>query len=214
MKEEESGDRFGDDDCVVKKDDGDDEVVRKGDFDDDEDDTEGTNDGEIKDTVLELQDFPVVPDLVPAMTYQNLLYIYPQSVDLRNRGGNLRVRNIAMKVQVMSDDSDPHSPGLPIVYSHGSGEPLKPSYMTAVTYHSKNPSFSDEIKIELPPALTDKHHLLFTFYHITCKAPDKKGYNEIESVIAYAVCPLLEKGRFLPVDDYEVNDRKLCIFIT
>lgn len=38
-------------------------------------------------------------------------------------------------------------------------------------YVCRTPEFYDEIKIELPPKLTDKHHLLFSFYHISCKKP-------------------------------------------
>lgn len=40
---------------------------------------------------------------------------------------------------------------------------------TAVSYHQRCPSFYDEIKIKLPADLDDRHHLLFTFYHVSCR---------------------------------------------
>lgn len=36
---------------------------------------------------------------------------------------------------------------------------------------SRTPEFYEEVKIELPAKLTDKHHLLFTFYQISCQKP-------------------------------------------
>ncbi len=35
----------------------------------------------------------------------------------------------------------------------------------------RQPEFYEEIKIELPAKLTDKHHLLFSFYQISCQKP-------------------------------------------
>lgn len=40
---------------------------------------------------------------------------------------------------------------------------------TTVSYHQRCPSFYDEIKIKLPADLDDRHHLLFTFYHVSCR---------------------------------------------
>ena len=42
----------------------------------------------------------------------------------------------------------------------------------------RTPEFYDEIKVELPPKLTDKHHLLFSFYHISCKKPNPEEKQE------------------------------------
>jgi hypothetical protein len=35
----------------------------------------------------------------------------------------------------------------------------------------RQPEFYEEVKIELPAKLTDKHHLLFQFYQISCQKP-------------------------------------------
>ena len=34
----------------------------------------------------------------------------------------------------------------------------------------RTPDFYEEVKIKLPPNLDEKHHLLFTFYHISFKS--------------------------------------------
>jgi hypothetical protein len=49
------------------------------------------------------------------------------------------------------------------------------------------------VKIRLPSNLRDQHHLLFTFYHITCKGQLKDG-ERIETPVGYTWIPLLEKG--------------------
>ena len=68
--------------------------------------------------------------------------------------------------------------------------------------YRRAPDFYEEIKIKLPPNLTPEHHLLFTFYHISCstgKKPDEKG--PTETPIGYTVynkacenSPLLAAG--------------------
>ena len=42
----------------------------------------------------------------------------------------------------------------------------------------RNPEYYNEIKIELPAHLTTKHHILFTFYHISGikPRPHKPGF--------------------------------------
>ena len=35
----------------------------------------------------------------------------------------------------------------------------------------RQPDFYEEVKVELPAKLTDKHHLLFTFYQVSCQKP-------------------------------------------
>lgn len=66
---------------------------------------------------------------------------------------------------------------------------------TTVHYHNKNPHFVEEFKLILPPKLSDKHHLLFTFYHII--VAKKKKVEETEVVVGYAVVPLFRNGRIV-----------------
>lgn len=64
----------------------------------------------------------------------------------------------------------------------------------AVLHHNSVPSWYEEIKIHLPTRLHSKHHLLFSFYHISCDM-NKKKENGVESCVGYAWIPLLLKGR-------------------
>ena len=61
---------------------------------------------------------------------------------------------------------------------------------TAVTYHNKSPDYYEELKVRVPAHLTESHHLLFTFYHISCQT--KKGEpGPTETPVGYTVCKAL-----------------------
>ncbi len=50
----------------------------------------------------------------------------------------------------------------------------------------RSPDFYDEIKIHLPARLTAKHHLLFTFYHVSCQQKQNQT-GSVETLIGYSV---------------------------
>ncbi|WKX95563.1 hypothetical protein Q1695_012204 [Nippostrongylus brasiliensis] len=120
-------------------------------------------------------------------SYRNLLYVYPKMANLANRPGT--ARNISIKVELMNGQEQPMS----VIYSRGAGSDMVPIARTAVVYHNKVPHITDEIKLRIPVDLDDGHHLLFTFYHISCK-PNNKD-DEIEYPIGYSWLPLLRDGR-------------------
>lgn len=64
----------------------------------------------------------------------------------------------------------------------------------AVLHHNTIPTWYEEIKIKLPINLQPSHHLLFTFYHISCDI-SKKRDNGVENCVGYAWIPLLQKGK-------------------
>ena len=64
----------------------------------------------------------------------------------------------------------------------------------------RNPYFYEEVKQQLPARLSDDHHLLFTFYHISCQ---KKELTPTETPIGYTWLPLLRDGR-LTVGDFNL----------
>uniref|UniRef100_A0A8C1KIR3 Dedicator of cytokinesis 8 n=1 Tax=Cyprinus carpio TaxID=7962 RepID=A0A8C1KIR3_CYPCA len=97
--------------------------------------------------------------------YRNLLYVYPLRLNLTNRLTS--ARNITVKIQFMSGE-DP-SCAMPVIFGKSSGPEFLREVYTPVTYHNRSPDFYDEIKICLPARLTEKHHLLLTFYHISCQ---------------------------------------------
>lgn len=53
---------------------------------------------------------------------------------------------------------------------------------------NRSPDFYEEVKIKLPAKLTEKHHLLFTFYHISCQP--KQGAS-VETLLGYSVSCML-----------------------
>ncbi|XP_074836429.1 dedicator of cytokinesis protein 6 isoform X3 [Carettochelys insculpta] len=136
----------------------------------------------------ETLEFPAREVYAPHTTYRNLLYVYPQSLNFSSRQGS--VRNIAVKIQFMAGE-DP-SQALPVIFGKSScSEFVKEAY-TAVVYHNRCPQFYEEFKLQIPPALTDKHHLLFTFSHVSCQP---KPNTPLETPVGYTWVPLLQHGR-------------------
>ncbi|KTG32958.1 hypothetical protein cypCar_00008644 [Cyprinus carpio] len=122
----------------------------------------------------------------------NLLYVYPQSVNFSSRQGS--VRNIAVKVQFMAGE-DP-SQAMPVIFGKSSCAEFYKEAYTQVIYHNKykplSPEFYEEVKMKIPANLTDNHHLLFTFYHISCQT---KQNTPLETPVGYTWIPLMQHGR-------------------
>uniref|UniRef100_A0A8C9VJG7 Dedicator of cytokinesis 6 n=1 Tax=Scleropages formosus TaxID=113540 RepID=A0A8C9VJG7_SCLFO len=138
----------------------------------------------------EVLEFPTRYVYTPHTTYRNLLYVYPQCLNFSSRQGS--VRNIAVKVQFMAGE-DP-SQAMPVIFGKSScAEFFKEAY-TPVVYHNKSPEFYEEVKMKIPANLTDNHHLLFTFYHISCQP---KQNTPLETPVGYTVSwiPLMQHGR-------------------
>uniref|UniRef100_A0A8C8SQK4 Dedicator of cytokinesis 6 n=1 Tax=Pelusios castaneus TaxID=367368 RepID=A0A8C8SQK4_9SAUR len=135
----------------------------------------------------EILEFPAREVYVPYTTYRNLLYVYPRSLNFSSRQGS--VRNIAVKLQFMAGE-DP-SQALPVIFGKSSCSEFAKEAYTAVVYHNKCPEFYEEFKLCVPPALTDKHHLLFTFYHVSCQ---QKKNMPLETPVGYTWVPLLQHG--------------------
>ncbi|KAL0992883.1 hypothetical protein UPYG_G00100510 [Umbra pygmaea] len=136
----------------------------------------------------EVLEFPARYVYTPHTTYRNLLYVYPQSLNFSSRQGS--VRNIAVKVQFMAGE-DP-SLAMPVIFGKSScAEFLREAY-TPVIYHDKSPEFYEEMKMKIPANLTDNHHLLFTFYHISCQP---KQNTSLETPVGYTWIPLMQHGR-------------------
>uniref|UniRef100_A0A672SK38 Dedicator of cytokinesis protein 11-like n=1 Tax=Sinocyclocheilus grahami TaxID=75366 RepID=A0A672SK38_SINGR len=106
-------------------------------------------------------------------------------------------RNIAICVQFKDSDDEGAAP-LKCIYGKP-GDPLfTTSAFAAVLHHNQCPEFYDEIKIELPVHVHEKHHVLFTFYHISCELGNKtttKKRDGVETLVGYSWAPLLKDGR-------------------
>uniref|UniRef100_A0A6Q2ZMA1 Dedicator of cytokinesis 7 n=1 Tax=Esox lucius TaxID=8010 RepID=A0A6Q2ZMA1_ESOLU len=136
----------------------------------------------------EILEFPPRDVYVPNTTYRNLLYVNPHSLNFANRQGS--ARNITVKVQFMNGE-DP-SNAMPVIFGKSSCADYSKEAYTAVVYHNRSPDFHDEVKIKLPASLTDHHHILFTFYHVSCQ---QKQNTPLETPVGYTWIPMLQNGR-------------------
>lgn len=134
--------------------------------------------------ILEFKNDVILPDL----TYRNLLYVYPKEANFSSRTGS--ARNIAVRIQIMEGELEENA--LTAIFGRSSCPEMTHEYITSVSYHNKNPNFYDEVKIRLPADLNTNHHLLFTFYHISCQK--KLEQTSVETPVAYTWLPLLREG--------------------
>ncbi|XP_020568678.1 dedicator of cytokinesis protein 9 isoform X13 [Oryzias latipes] len=135
----------------------------------------------------------------PFTIYNNHLYVYPKHLKYDGQKAFAKARNIAVCIEFRdSDDEDAAS--LKCIYGRPGGPLFTKNAFTSVLHHQQNPDFYDEFKIELPTQLHEKHHLLFTFYHVSCESNSKastKKRDLIETQVGYAWLPLLRDGRVI-----------------
>ncbi|XP_069783742.1 dedicator of cytokinesis protein 8 isoform X2 [Narcine bancroftii] len=150
--------------------------------------------------IKEILEFPSREVYVPHTTYRNLLYVYPQRLNFATRLAP--ARNVTIKIQFMSGEDS--SNAMQVIFGKSSSAEFVSEAYTAVTYHNKSPDFYEEIKFKLPAKITERHHLLFTFYHISCQQKQNQGGSP-ENLIGYSWLPILmnerlQTGRYcLPV---------------
>uniref|UniRef100_A0A8C2EY00 Dedicator of cytokinesis 11 n=1 Tax=Cyprinus carpio TaxID=7962 RepID=A0A8C2EY00_CYPCA len=133
----------------------------------------------------------------PFTIYKNHLYIYPQQLRYDNQKTFAKARNIAICVQFKDSDDEGAAP-LKCIYGKPGGPLFTTSAFAAVLHHNQSPDFYNEIKIELPVHVHEKHHVLFTFYHISCELGNKtatKKRDGVETLVGYSWAPLLKDGR-------------------
>jgi hypothetical protein len=147
-------------------------------------------------TVYVVQEFHAKPLLVPHQEYNNTLYVYLDYANLAGRTATPSARNIAVRVQLKQDDRSVSDSGLMAIYARNGALQLETQTTSWVTYHSKQPQFYDEIKINLPANLTHNHHLLFTFYHINVQQTKAKGPTA-EVPVGYAVLQLYANDKYV-----------------
>uniref|UniRef100_A0A673I7Z0 Dedicator of cytokinesis 10 n=1 Tax=Sinocyclocheilus rhinocerous TaxID=307959 RepID=A0A673I7Z0_9TELE len=133
----------------------------------------------------------------PYRVYKNHIYIYPKHLKYDSQKSFAKARNIAVYVEFRSSDEE-HAKPLKCIYGKPGGPVFTTTACSTVLHHSQNPDFCDEVKIELPTHLHEKHHLLFSFYHVTCDINAKtssKKKEALETPVGYAWLPLLKDGR-------------------
>ncbi|KAM9710203.1 dedicator of cytokinesis protein 9 isoform 3-T3 [Menidia menidia] len=133
----------------------------------------------------------------PFTIYNNHLYVYPKFLKYDSQKSFAKARNIAVCIEFRDSDDEEAVP-LKCFYGRPGGPLFTKNAFTSVLHHQHNPEFYDEFKIELPTQLHEKHHLLFTFYHVSCDSNSKastKKRDLIENQVGYAWLPLLKDGR-------------------
>ncbi|XP_034720250.1 dedicator of cytokinesis protein 9 isoform X4 [Etheostoma cragini] len=147
--------------------------------------------------LLEVEEF--VPCIAkcsqPFTIYKNHLYVYPKHLKYDGQKCFAKARNIAVCIEFKDSDEDEDRP-VKCIYGHPGGPLFTMQAYAAVLHHQQNPEFYDEIKIELPTQLNEKHHLLFTFYHVSCDSNSKKK-ELVETPVGSAWLPLLRDGRVI-----------------
>uniref|UniRef100_A0A8D1VA83 Dedicator of cytokinesis 6 n=1 Tax=Sus scrofa TaxID=9823 RepID=A0A8D1VA83_PIG len=136
----------------------------------------------------EILEFPAREVYAPHTSYRNLLYVYPHSLNFSSRQGS--VRNLTVRVQYMAGE-DP-SQALPVIFGKSSCSEFTREAFTPVVYHNKSPEFYEEFKLRLPACVTENHHLLFTFYHVSCQP---RPGTALETPVGFTWIPLLQHGR-------------------
>ncbi|XP_059184263.1 dedicator of cytokinesis protein 9-like isoform X2 [Centropristis striata] len=157
----------------------------------------GTDGGGV---LLEVEEF--VPCIAkcsqPFTVYKNHLYVYPKHLKYDGQKSFTKARNIAVCIEFKDSDEDEAQP-LKCIYGPPGGPLFTRQAHAAVLHHQQNPEFYDEIKMELPTQLHEKHHLLFSFYHVSCDSNSKKK-EQVETPVGSSWLPLLKDGRIIMND--------------
>ncbi|XP_054868309.1 dedicator of cytokinesis protein 10 isoform X6 [Amphiprion ocellaris] len=135
----------------------------------------------------------------PHRVYRNHIYVYPKHLKYDSQKSFAKARNLAVYVEFRNSDEEVAKP-LKCIYGKPGGPVFTTAACSTVLHHSQNPDFYDEVKFELPTQLHEKHHLLFSFYHVTCDINAKtnaKRKEALETPVGYAWLPLLKEGRVL-----------------
>nr|XP_015218956.1 PREDICTED: dedicator of cytokinesis protein 9 isoform X8 [Lepisosteus oculatus] len=146
----------------------------------------------------------------PFTTYNNHLYVYPKHLKYDSQKSFAKARNIAVCIEFKDSDEE-DAQALKCIYNRPGGPLFVKNIFAAVLHHQQNPEFYDEIKIELPTQLHEKHHLLFTFYHVSCDSTSKgstKKKDVIETQVGFGWLPLLKDGRVI------MNEQQILVSAT
>jgi len=141
--------------------------------------------------IREIQEFPQTPILESHWAYVNNLYIYPDVLLVAFK--DKKAKNIALKLELRADDN-PDQPALQAIYGTSSCEKISNLGWAPVSANNKTPLFQEEFKFRLPETLTEKHHILFTFYHVSIKPPKNNKEDKLLHFLGHAILPVWTKG--------------------
>ncbi|XP_070133933.1 dedicator of cytokinesis protein 9 isoform X4 [Drosophila bipectinata] len=131
----------------------------------------------------------------PYTSFCNHLYVYPLSLQFDSQKLFSRARNITVVVELRDGDGE-YSKPLKCIYGRPGQDLLVSQIACPVLHHNVTPTWYEEIKLRLPLGLFPEHHLLFSFYHVSCNLSKKRdAHAAFETPIGYAWLPLLQKNR-------------------
>ncbi|KHN79568.1 Dedicator of cytokinesis protein 9 [Toxocara canis] len=139
----------------------------------------------------------------PYSSLINLLYVYPLSLKYDSQKTFTKARNIACTVKFITAATRGND-GIKAIYDRFAAPiPFVQSARCAVQHHEHNPTFSDEIKIQLPVSLDYTDHLLFSFTHISVAGATavKLPSESLETPIGYAWLRLFKNDRLVIEND-------------
>ena len=140
--------------------------------------------------VREIEEFPAKEINTPSVSFKNILYVYPHTLNLSNIRTPISARNIAIRVIYLThEDTDS---ALNIFYGKSHSQKFYNESYAAVTYHNKSPDFYEEIKINMPAKTTEFSHILFQFFHITCQKPRKQEEAVMNQLIGVTWLPIID----------------------
>uniref|UniRef100_A0A8C5MXC6 Dedicator of cytokinesis 10 n=1 Tax=Leptobrachium leishanense TaxID=445787 RepID=A0A8C5MXC6_9ANUR len=138
----------------------------------------------------------------PYRSYKNQMYLYPKHLKYDSQKCFNKARNIMVCIEFKNSDEEGSRP-LKCIYGKPGGHLFTTAAYTSILHHSQNPDFYDEVKIELPTQLHEKHHILFSFHHVTCdinaKANAKKK-EALETPVGYAWLPIFKNEQLTSQD--------------
>ncbi|KAL9930008.1 dedicator of cytokinesis protein Ziz isoform 2-T3 [Glossina fuscipes fuscipes] len=134
-------------------------------------------------------------DCHPFINFCSHLFVYPLSLQFDSQKIFSRARNITVIVELRDSDNEQSKP-LKCIYGRPGHDFLVSHIACPVLHHNTFPTWYEEIKLRLPLGIFSEHHLLFSFYHVSCNLGKKRDTNaSFETPIGYAWLPLLHKGK-------------------
>ena len=128
--------------------------------------------------------------VTPKFNWVNNLYVYPIRADLSSQ--KQIKANFVIKIQLKSSEETV----LECFYGKSSSPLFTDEYLTHCSHKQKIPYWLDEVKIKLPNKLSEKHHLLFTFYSVNTSYK-KSGSSALIQKFGYAFLPLYRNYQFV-----------------
>ncbi|XP_052897966.1 dedicator of cytokinesis protein 9 [Anopheles moucheti] len=152
----------------------------------------------VADPTLEVTEFANNSDqyLHPFVHFVNHLFVYPLHLNYDSQKIFSRARNLAVIVELRDSDTE-EAKSIECIYGRPGQDQLVSQMSCPVLHHNTSPTWYEEIKLRLPLNITAQHHLLFSFFHVSCNIAKKKDLTttSTETPVGFAWLPLLAKGK-------------------